>query len=79
MYRGPTLKYSGWQTCTFCAPEALFGTEEGTPVFGGFSPFSAENPLEVGCSPEESKAFLLAKLKAAVPYATDRELIKILE
>ena len=25
VYRGPTLKYSGWQTCTFCAPEALFG------------------------------------------------------
>ena len=79
VYRGPTLKYSGWQTCTFCAPEALFGAEDGTPVFGGFSPFSAENPLEVGCTPEESKAFLVAKLKAAVPYATDRELIKILE
>lgn len=79
VYRGPTLKYSGWQTCSFCTPEALFGAEDSGPVFGGFSPFSAENPLEVGCTPEESYAALLDHLRELLPEAREKDICKILE
>ena len=79
VYRGPTLKYSGWQTCSFCTPEALFGAEDSGPVFGGFSPFNAENPLEVGCSPEESYATLLDHLRKFLPEAPEKDICKILE
>ena len=87
VYRGPTLKYSGWQTCTFCTPEALFGSDvigsgdSGTAgsVFGGFSPFSAENPLEVGCTPEESYGALLEHLRELLPEAREKDIRGILE
>lgn len=79
VYRGPTLKYSGWQTCSFCTPEALFGAEDSGPVFGGFSPFSAENPLEVACTPEESYAALLEHLRELLPEAREKDIRKLLE
>lgn len=100
VYRGPTLKYSGWQTCSFCTPEALFGSDvigsgdSGTagsvfggpgaprtaaPFFGGFSPFSAEDPLEVGCTPAESFDALLAHLRELLPEAREKDIRKLLE
>lgn len=89
VYRGPTLKYSGWQTCSFCTPEALFGSGladgnsgssgHAAPVFGGFSPFSADDPLEVGCTPEESYAALLAHLRKLLPEAREKDIRKMLE
>jgi hypothetical protein len=78
VYRGPELKYSGWQTCTFCSPEALFGAEDDTPVFGGFSPFSGGNPLETGCSPEESFSILLKHLHDIIPDASEKDLRRLL-
>ncbi len=27
VYRGPSLKYSGWQHCSFCTPEALYSAD----------------------------------------------------
>lgn len=87
VYRGPTLKYSGWQTCTFCTPEALFGSDyigsgaSGTaaPVFGGFSPFSAEDPLDTGCTPAESFGALLEHLRELLPEAREKDIRKLLE
>jgi hypothetical protein len=104
VYRGPTLKYSGWQTCTFCTPEALFGSDvissgatggfSGTagsvfggpgaprtaaPFFGGFSPFSAEDPLDTGCTPEESFDALLGHLRELLPEARENDIRKLLE
>ena len=79
VYRGPTLKYSGWQTCTFCTPEALFGAEDAVPVFGGFSPFSAEDPLDTGCTPDESFAALLGHLRKLLPGAREKDIRKMLE
>lgn len=95
VYRGPTLKYSGWQTCTFCTPEALFGSDvfsSGTsvlggpgasrtaaPIFGGFSPFSAEDPLDTGCTPEESFDLLLGHLRKLLPEAREKDIRKLLE
>lgn len=99
VYKGPTLSYQGWQTCSFCTPEALFGGEiagEAGPsttsagsgtgsaggrkvFFGGFSPFSDENPLEVGCSPEESRARLAERIKTIAPAATDKAIARLLD
>ena len=79
VYRGPTLKYSGWQTCTFCTPEALFGAEDAVPVFGGFSPFSAEDPLDTGCTPAESFDALLGHLRELLPEAREKDIRKMLE
>ena len=138
VYRGPSLKYSGWQHCSFCTPEALFsadasspapgalpapGTlpaaaseatasdpvrgsaahpsqpggwappsndaEGGTPLggsasaaapvlFGGFSPFTADDPLAVGCSPEESLAELLRHLRDLLPGVPEPTLLRLL-
>ena len=87
VYRGPTLKYSGWQTCTFCTPEALFGSDvigsgaSGTaaPVFGGFSPFSTEDPLDTGCTPSQSFDALLGHLRELLPEAREKDIRKLLE
>ena len=99
VYKGPTLSYKGWQTCSFCAPEALFGGDAaaGPDVsgeglgrqgpgpdtrkvfFGGFSPFSNENPLDTGCSPTESRARLAEHIKTIAPASTDKAIAKLLD
>ena len=111
VYKGPTLSYQGWQTCSFCTPEALFGGEAvggvggsgplacsgtgpGTGLtavsgtgpagarkvfFGGFSPFSDENPLDTGCSPAESRALLAEHIKEIAPGAGDKAIAKLLD
>ena len=133
VYRGPSLKYSGWQHCSFCTPEALFSAdvapataseatasdpvrgsaahpsqpggwappsndaEGGTPLggsasaaapaagatvppvlFGGFSPFTAEDPLAVGCTPQESLAELLRHLRTILPDISAPVLLRLL-
>ena len=133
VYRGPSLKYSGWQHCSFCTPEALFSAdvapataseatasdpvrgsaahpsqpggwaptsndaEGGTPLggsasaaapaagatvppvlFGGFSPFTAEDPLAVGCTPQESLAELLRHLRTILPDVSAPVLLRLL-
>ena len=96
VYRGPSLKYSGWQHCSFCTPEALFSADvapvgEHLPdfsapspaspsqlLFGGFSPFSAEDPLSVDCTPQESLAALLEHLRKLIPSAPKAALLRLL-
>ncbi len=92
VYRGPSLKYSGWQHYSFCTPEALFSADvaasgEQFPdspaspsqlLFGGFSPFSADDPLDVGCSPQESLAALLDHLRKLLPSVSDAALMRLL-
>lgn len=104
VYRGPSLKYSGWQHCSFCTPEALFsadvlpsspsfsqsspaaGAGASAPVrgsaapvlFGGFSPFTADDPLAVGCTPQESLAALITHLKGLLPGVPEKALQKLL-
>lgn len=90
VYRGPSLKYSGWQHCTFCTPEALFSADASTaggpnpqagsptPLFGGFSPFSASDPLDVGCTPAESRQALLQHLRNLLPFASGPSIVSLL-
>lgn len=102
VYRGPSLKYSGWQHCSFCTPEALFSADvapsaagatsvnageqlsdspapsQAPLLFGGFSPFSAEDPLAVGCSSSESLAILLAHLRELLPSVPEAALLRLL-
>ena len=104
VYRGPSLKYSGWQHCSFCTPEALFsadvlpsspsfsqsspaaGAGASAPVrgsaapvlFGGFSPFTADDPLAVGCTSQESLAALITHLKGLLPEVPEKALQKLL-
>ena len=133
VFRGPSLKYSGWQHCSFCTPEAIFSAdvapataseatasdpvrgsaahpsqpggwappsndaEGGTPLggsasaaapaagatvppvlFGGFSPFTTEDPLAVGCTPQESLAELLRHLRTILPDVSAPVLLRLL-
>ena len=77
VYRGEDLHYNGWQTSSFCTPEALFDT--GTP-FAGFPgfPFQEDAGLEVKHSPEESYRLLQQKIRSLVPEATDKQIAKLL-
>ena len=77
VYRGEDLHYNGWQTSSFCTPEALFDT--GTP-FAGFPgfPFQEDAGLDVKHSPEESYRLLQQKIRSLVPEATDKQIAKLL-
>ena len=71
VYRGEDLHYNGWQTSSFCTPEALFEEDGGFPFGPGFS-------LHVGHSPAESLARLTDHLRTLVPGLTDPQLRKLL-
>ena len=71
VYRGPDLHYVGWQTSSFCTPEALFEDDGGFPFGPGFS-------LHVDHSPAESLARLTDHLRSLVPGLTDPQLRKLL-
>ena len=76
VYRGPDLHYNGWQTSSFCTPEALFDTPA-VPFFAGFEQ-SLDKELDVDHSPEESYRLLHEKIRSLVPEATDRQIAKLL-
>ena len=76
VYRGPDLSYNGWQTSSFCTPEALFD-KPAVPFFAGFDA-GDDNPLEVDHSPEESYRLLTEKIRSLAPEATDKEIAKLL-
>ena len=85
VYRGPDLHYNGWQTASFCKPEDLFEIHSapagprydkgGTPA-GPFCHF--ERSREISRSPEESLQWLREKVLSIAPYATPKELEKLL-
>ena len=73
VYRGEDLSYKGWQTSSFCTPEALFGEE--APA--GF-PFGPSPSLKLDHSPEESRRRLEAHLRQIAPGITERQIQKLL-
>lgn len=76
VYRGPDLSYNGWQTSSFCTPEALFD-KPAVPFFAGFDT-GDDHPLQVDHSPEESYRLLTEKIRSLAPEATDKAIAKLL-
>ena len=70
VYRGEDLHYNGWQTSSFCTPEALF-EDCGLP-------FGPAVSLQVDHSPQESYDRLVAHIRSLVPAVTDRQMQKLL-
>ena len=76
VYRGEDLHYNGWQTSSFCTPEALFDTDA-VPFFAGFEAACGQS-LSVNHSPEESYSRLQQKIRSLVPEATDKQIARLL-
>lgn len=76
VFRGPDLHYNGWQTSSFCTPEALFDTTA-APFFAGFEA-THDRSLTVSHSPAESYALLVQKIRSLVPEATDKQIARLL-
>ena len=76
VYRGPDLSYNGWQTSSFCTPDALFD-KPAVPFFAGFDA-GDDHPLQVDHSPEESYRLLTEKIRSLAPEATDKAIAKLL-
>lgn len=76
VYRGPDLKYSGWQVASFCRPEDLFSADASFSSFTslpGF-PFAADSdPLHTDHTPEESLEALVEHVRAFLPARVRRE------
>ena len=76
VYRGQDLHYNGWQTSSFCTPEALFEAD-GLAGPAGF-PFGGSVTLKVSHSPQESYERLTSHLRSLFPEVTDKQLQKLL-
>jgi len=72
VYRGPDLKYSGWQRSSFCAPEALF--EDMDFPFPGYKPRTLKSSL----TPAESLEFLKETIRKTCGDVPDKMLMKML-
>ena len=72
VYRGPDLKYSGWQRSSFCAPEALF--EDMDFPFPGYRPRTLTSSL----TPSESLDYLKETVRNACGDISERILMKML-
>ena len=71
VYRGPDLKYSGWQRSSFCTPEALF--EDMDFPFPDYKPRTLKSSL----TPAESLEFLKETILGSCGDVSDKELMKI--
>ncbi len=72
VYRGPDLRYSGWQRSSFCTPEALF--EDMDFPFPGHKPRTLNSSL----TPAESLEFLKETIRESCGDVSDKVLMKIL-
>ena len=74
VYRGPNLEYKGWQTASYCTPESIF--ERPAEEFGPWR--IGGSTLKTDCTPEESRAKLIAHISELFPEATDKQIAKII-
>ena len=72
VYRGPDLKYSGWQRSSFCTPEALF--EEMDFPFPGYKPRTLKSSL----TPDESLEYLKETITKVCGDVPDKVLMRLL-
>lgn len=73
VYRGQDLHYNGWQTCTFCTPEALFEDDADFP-FPGFVPRTLKSSL----TPAESRDYLVETILRTSPGTPEKAIAKVL-
>lgn len=73
LYRGPMLKYEGWQVSSYCTPEEMFKAEVPFVAFPGFPFNDEEDPLATDHTPEESLEVLADHLASILPAGTPRE------
>lgn len=78
VYRGEDLHYNGWQTSSFCTPEALFEADSFPGAPAGFPFGGPALSLHVDHSPQESYQRLVTQLRGIVPGITDKQLQKLL-
>lgn len=77
VYRGPELKYSGWQVASFCRPEDLAGSGGFPGAPAGF-PFESDDSLECHHSPSESYELLANHIAEFTGETSPRLIAKIL-
>ena len=68
VYRGPDLRYSGWQRSSFCTPDALFEAPDFPfPGFGGAaaSDLGLDKSFKSALTPKESLEFLKETVRKA--------------
>ena len=80
VFRGPNLSYSGWQTSTYCTPEAFFsgGGGSGYAAFTAFVGFPLDegiDPLATSHTPEESLETLVSHIESILPIPAPRSRI----
>lgn len=78
VYRGEDLHYNGWQTSSFCTPEALFEADAFPSAPAGFPFAGPVVSLHVDHTPEESYERLAAHIRSLVPGVMDGQLKKLL-
>ena len=75
VYGGPDLEYKGWQRASFCTPESLFDTSEIAKML--HLDWHAAS-LDTGHSSEEARLRLSAHIRSIAPWATDRQIARLL-
>ena len=83
IYRGPELSYSGWQRASNTTPDALFAAahstpDRNTPLWAKRFQEEAEDTLDVGCAPSESREFLIRHIEELHPAASRGRLERII-
>ncbi len=73
VFRGPDLRYNGWQLSSFCTPEDLFA-DEGLPFPGA----RKKRVLLPSCTPEESFETLRAHILEMFPGTPDKPIERLL-
>ena len=70
VYRGPNCEYTGWQRNSITTPDALLGAgleSVDAPSWAKFVETEPAVPLQAGCSPEESRQFIIDHLTSLFP------------
>lgn len=83
IYRGPEMKYSGWQHASNTTPELLFGTDAGSvredePSWARHIKNESSSVLEVHCSPEESRELIVSHIMKMFPDAGEKAVRKVI-
>ena len=74
VYRGPNLEYKGWQRSSVTTPDALFGAQspsDDQPFWANIIECQCESPVDVDCTPQESREILIDHVAEFFPDRRD--------